>query len=190
MIFIGNMEDKPMRSLISWFAWALLSVVLTGCTDITQFAQEAPSPISPFPTVLMNTPPPCPVTIPNGMMASPDLGPPSPIYHGNGALFTGFPSDGIVKIQPGQVEPDGWLGWKWPWWRKLRVVYGRLTIQGRRLDAPAPPLRAEILDGYGDTGFQPSAIYFPTEGCWEITGKVGDVSLTFVVLVVKVPAQK
>jgi hypothetical protein len=70
---------------------------------------------------------------------------------------------------------------KWPWYR---WVAGTLTIEGRRLDAPAPPLEAWIPDGYGDSGFQVSGITFPTDGCWEITGRVGEGSLTFVVLVV------
>ncbi|MDE3111597.1 MAG: hypothetical protein KGK34_01490 [Chloroflexota bacterium] len=38
-------------------------------------------------------------------------------------------------------------------------------------------------DGYGDTGFQASGVLFPTEGCWEITGAVGNSTLTFVTLV-------
>lgn len=71
---------------------------------------------------------------------------------------------------------------KYPWWR---AVVGKLTIEGRRLDAPAPPLGAWIPDGYGLTGFQATAIIFPTEGCWEVTGKAGEASLTFVMIVVK-----
>lgn len=62
---------------------------------------------------------------------------------------------------------------------------GSLTIAGRRLDAPAPPLTADIPNGYGDTGFQATAIIFSTAGCWEVTGKAGDASLTFVALVMK-----
>ncbi len=50
---------------------------------------------------------------------------------------------------------------------------------------PAPPLRADIPEGYGLSGFQASGVIFPTEGCWEVTGRVGNVSLTFVTLVVK-----
>jgi hypothetical protein len=34
-------------------------------------------------------------------------------------------------------------------------------------------------------GFQASGVYFPTEGCWEVTGKVGTTSLTFVTVVIK-----
>jgi hypothetical protein len=64
-------------------------------------------------------------------------------------------------------------------------VAGALTITGRRLDAPAPPLAASVPSGYGDTGFQASGAYFPTEGCWQVTGKVASTSLTFVTFVIK-----
>ncbi len=67
-------------------------------------------------------------------------------------------------------------------WRGIR---GELRIEGRRLDGNAKPIRAEIPPYYGLSGFQPSGIFFPTEGCWEVTGRVGDVSLTFVTLVAK-----
>jgi hypothetical protein len=72
---------------------------------------------------------------------------------------------------------------KFPW---QRGISGRLTIEGRRLDADAPPLRSEVLSGYGDRGFQSSYIIFPTPGCWEVTGRVADASVTFITTVVKV----
>jgi hypothetical protein len=53
-------------------------------------------------------------------------------------------------------------------------------------DASAPPLRAEISEGDGDFGFQSSSLIFSTPGCWEVTGHVADVSLTFVTKVVKI----
>ncbi|HEV2124314.1 MAG TPA: hypothetical protein VGW38_16290 [Chloroflexota bacterium] len=74
------------------------------------------------------------------------------------------------------------MGIKWAWYRYAR---GKPTIEGRRLDAPAPPLRADIPEGYSG-GFQPMYLIFPTAGCWEVTGRVGGASLTFVTLVVKV----
>ena len=40
--------------------------------------------------------------------------------------------------------------------------------------------------GYGETGFQASYVIFPTPGCWEVTGRVADASVTFVTRVVKV----
>jgi hypothetical protein len=50
----------------------------------------------------------------------------------------------------------------------------------------APPLRSHIPAGYGDIGFQATGIIFPTPGCWEVTGRVGNASLTFITKVVKV----
>jgi len=81
------------------------------------------------------------------------------------------------------VTGDGKLGMKWGWRRGVR---GQLRIEGRRLDESAPPLRADIPAGYGDFGFQASALIFPTPGCWEVTGRVGAASLTFVTLVQRI----
>jgi len=94
--------------------------------------------------------------------------------------------DGTVVFKPGGagfVEEDGSLSMKFPW---TRYVKGQLTIDGRRLDGPSPPLRAHIPSGYGDTGFQATGLTFPTPGCWEVTGHVGNGHLTFVTRVVKI----
>jgi hypothetical protein len=69
---------------------------------------------------------------------------------------------------------------KFPWWREAT---GKLRIEGRRTDGSGPPLSARVPDGYGERGFQPARIHFPTQGCWEVTGRAGDASLTFVTLV-------
>ena len=130
----------------------------------------------------------CPVTEPNGN--APPGAQSSDSYYGNGTLWTTPWPDGVVVFRPGgpgSIESDGSLHMKFPW---VRGVRGKLTIQGKRLDAPAPPLRAHIPDGYGDTGFQATGIIFPSEGCWEVTGKVGDSSLTFVTRVVRVEEHK
>jgi hypothetical protein len=143
-------------------------------------------------------PPKCAVTRPNGSEL-PDVsthhGPndnPSDnsTRYGNGKLWTTLWPNGTVEFRPGGpgfVESDGSRSMKWPWWRGVR---GKLTIEGRRLDGAAPPLRAHIPAGYGDTGFQSTALIFPTAGCWEVTGRVGDVSLTFVTRVVIVEGMK
>ena len=115
---------------------------------------------------------------------------PSPNHHGNGSLWTGLWSDGTVVFRPGGpgfLLGDGSLSMKFFWWRGVK---GKLSIEGRRLDGSAPPLRARIPDGYGDTGFQATALIFSTVGCWEVTGGAGDASLTFVVRVVKAEGQK
>jgi hypothetical protein len=86
----------------------------------------------------------------------------------------------VIDVGPESVEKDGSVGMKFGWWR---AVTGALRITGRRLDDTAPALRANVPEGYGDTGFQSSGVYFPTPGCWEVTGEVGAASLRFVTLV-------
>jgi hypothetical protein len=112
--------------------------------------------------------------------------------HWKPILSVGLWPDGTVVFQPGgpgSIEPDGSLSMKFPWWRGAGLR-GKLTIHGKRLDAAAPPLRASIPWGYGDTGFQSTALIFPIEGCWEVTGEVGDTRLTFVTRVVRVGERK
>lgn len=130
----------------------------------------------------------CPITLPNGTRnplrppgCSGKVLPEQGFYgnHGNGKLWVTLPENGILRLKPME---DGRLGKKFPWWRH---VCGRLTITGRRLDAPSQPLEASIPEGYGDTGFQATGVHFSTEGCWEVTGRAGDAELTFVLEVRK-----
>jgi len=126
--------------------------------------------------------PECEVTIPNESQNSKSHGG----NYGNGKLWTSLNPDGTVVFRPGGpgfLLPDGSLSMKFPWWRG---VVGKLRVRGRRLDAAAPPLRSSISEGYGETGFQATALIFPTEGCWEVTGEVGKASLTFVTRVVRI----
>ena len=124
----------------------------------------------------------CPVTVPNG--STPPGEQPSFDHHGNGTLWTALWPDGKVLMDPSHVQPDGSLEMKFLWWRD---VYGKLSIEGQRLDAPAPPLQVIIPEGYGETGLQASSLLFPSAGCWQVTGKAGNAPLTFVTLVVNVP---
>jgi hypothetical protein len=57
---------------------------------------------------------------------------------------------------------------------------GPLTLEGRRLDGEARPLRSEMSDGFVGRGFQPSYLIFATAGCWEVTAKSNGSALTFV----------
>jgi hypothetical protein len=116
----------------------------------------------------------CPITRPNGSV------PPGSTFgaefHGSGSLWVGVPIANVVVRAP---DADGSIVEKFGWWRG---VSGQLRIEGRRLDGVAPPLQASVPEGYGDSGFQSSGLLFPTEGCWEVTGRVADASLTFVTL--------
>src|SRR4051812_43721001 len=119
----------------------------------------------------------CPVTIPSHA-PRPRGNPfgPSHFNYGNrylrahlhwrrGVLRAGtLPGGGSSAI----VNPDGSIRAKLGWWRALDR---KLIITGRRLDAPAPPLRAEAGgDSGGAAGFQASALTFPTVGCWRGVG--------------------
>jgi hypothetical protein len=129
----------------------------------------------------------CAVTLPGGKL--PD-GTPDGFDYGNRSLAVALWPDGQLvagELPDGgsyaRVMPDGSIETKLGWWRG---VEGPLRVHGRRLDAAAPPLRADVPDGYPRTGFQPAGIVFPAEGCWRVTGRIGSrAGLTFVVRVRK-----
>jgi hypothetical protein len=124
---------------------------------------------------------PCPVTLANRYPLSPGASGGTFVgaddTYGNRALWVGVWPSGVVVWKP---KLDGSIRMKFPWWREAT---GRLRIEGRRTDGSGPPLSARVPDGYGERGFQPTGIHFPTQGCWEVTGRVGDASLTYVTLV-------
>ncbi len=72
-------------------------------------------------------------------------------------------------------EEGNKVGW-------FRPAGATLAITGRRLDAEAAALEAEIPCCY-PTRFQATGLYFPTEGCWEVTAAAADSTLSFVVWV-------
>jgi hypothetical protein len=55
-----------------------------------------------------------------------------------------------------------------------------LIISGRRLDGDAEQLITHQTGGYTSFGYDMTNLFFPTKGCWEITGKAGTTSFTFV----------
>ncbi len=75
-----------------------------------------------------------------------------------------------------RADPNGIkVGW-------FRPAGAQLEVTGRRLDGKAPPLRAEVPCCY-PTRFQASGLFFPTEGCWEVTARAAGSELVFVVWV-------
>lgn len=177
-----------MRLLTRLFVLSLLLVMVAGCSNsgvgvvLRMFVPRIPLSDEAIAS--------CPVTLPSDE-ASPVEIPPDyagfTYWNEETTLFTIPWPEGKVIFEPGGpgfIGLDGSLAMKWPWYRYN--VVGQLTIEGRRLDAPALPLRAEINGNYGTIGFQPSGLIFSSEGCWEVTGRVGDHSLTFVTLVIQV----
>jgi hypothetical protein len=152
----------------------------TGTPAVSQpgtpvVSPQAPS-IGPAPSTAASS---CPVTTGNGN--TPPGQAEGSVNFGNGRLWTVLWPNGLVYVPADNIDPDGSLGMKFPWWRGADV-HGALHIQGHELSLRLP-IRAEIPDGYGDTGFQASGIIFPVEGCYEIVGAAGGDDLTFVTLV-------
>ena len=120
----------------------------------------------------------CPVTVPKP-------GPSRWGNYGNGLLSTGLPRDGVLVARR---DPDGTLFDKLGW--LPHGFTGVLTVRGERLDATSPPMRVLSVNwgyasiGPASRGSWASAVTFPSEGCWRITGRVRDVSLIYVVRVV------
>jgi hypothetical protein len=123
----------------------------------------------------------CPVTL-----GSPLLTPPSPIdpsvdpaglpgnWYGIAALWTRLPPRGVLPTHSNGTEP---FTTKFPWWRE---VPGELVVRAQRLDGPSEGFRSEIPDGYGDRGFQPTDLIWPSPGCWRVTGSVAGQTVSFV----------
>ena len=139
----------------------------------------------------------CPVTVPTRTAsAGNSLGPDGfnygnarlrvQLYWPGGVLRAGtLPDGGSFAV----VNRGGSIRAKVGWW--LRDL-SKLVIVGKRLDRPAPPLRAHIPSGYGPAydigaslGFQPTGLTFPSVGCWRVVGKAGTARLAFVVKVTK-----
>jgi hypothetical protein len=148
----------------------------------------------PSPGSAVNARGTCPVTIPppGWQPSGPDFGPGhfnygnvrlrAELYWPRGILTAGtLPGGGVMAV----IERDGSISLKLGWWRRIP---GRLAITGRRLDRVAGRVRADIPpnESYGDVGFIPSTITFPSVGCWRVIGKQGGASLTFVIKVTKV----
>jgi hypothetical protein len=108
--------------------------------------------------------------------------------HGNGFLRVSL-SDGVYSMRR---DEDGTLFNKLGWLPKKGFA-GNLTVRGERLDAPGT-LRVlsvnwgqMIVNGRAVRGSWMSAVKFPSEGCWRLTGRVSDISLSYVVKAVAAP---
>lgn len=106
-------------------------------------------------------------------------------WYGNGMLWTQVDEAGFLRVLR---RPDGSLFQKLAWLPKQGFT-GSLSVRGDRLDARSAPLRVlNVFWGYGTSG--PTArgswatpVEFPSEGCWRITARVADVTLSYVALV-------
>jgi hypothetical protein len=194
----------PRRLIVATAFAAGMSVALLGCTGGPAKTATSPAPAArPAHGARTGAPagparhPARPVTMADARHCPVTIGHPVPettpwrdslfgwdSAYGHGSLWVGalWPH-GVVIITPDDIDPDGQLSMKFGWYR---LISGYLTITGRRLDAPAPPASGQTFPGsYGLTGFNASGVIFPSEGCWQVTGRAGRAALTFVTFVIK-----
>ena len=194
----GSVGLRPEPRRLRWCTWymrcidgvvvtALVGVLVcsTGCGGGGSAGGVGTHPVTATPTTsgAARLPAPaCPVTHPTMFDPPPGVEPDAlfgaAASVGNGQLWVGGLGANGVLVLP--RDTDGAFSNKFGWWR---ATAGQLRITGRRLDGPAPALKASVPSGYDTIGFQSSGVSFPTDGCWEITGQVGATTLTFVTLV-------
>ena len=100
--------------------------------------------------------------------------------YGNGFFSMPSAPNGVLVTQSDLGQKLGWI--------PREGFTGALTVRGERLDAPSAPMKVlGVFWGYSSTGegSWASAVRFPSEGCWRLTGRVGDLTLSFVVRVVR-----
>lgn len=133
----------------------------------------------------------CPVTLPS----EPTFKAPEPYFadapwpaifwYGTEHLWTALPATGVWEDLP---HDEHGYGQKVMWWSSLYVLKDELepalVVSAKRLDGKAPPFEFEgatnaSAKDIGDAML--TGVAFPTEGCWEVTGKYKKSGLTFVV---------
>jgi hypothetical protein len=169
---------------------ALLLATLTACGS----RSVAPVPTFFAPTATDSAAPLTPSASPAGSarVASCPLTEPQWVKPAEDAAVQDPPAFGYYYVnQDGSIWASAWWpreehslqvgeeGNKMGWFRPAGA---ELEITGRRVDGQAPPLEAEVPCCY-PTRFQATGVYFPTEGCWEITARAAKSELKFYVWV-------
>lgn len=130
----------------------------------------------------------CDVTEPNGLVPpeSPYTDPES--WYGSGAdnpsLWLYVVPDAPIEPPPFfEPEDEGGYGIKTPFWRGNS---GPITLTGARLDAPSTlkPHVDAAWDSYPAPGMIATSIWYPSDGCWELTATDGNDTITWTALAV------
>ncbi len=185
LLFVGSDSDNgygPKRDLAAIIEAASRSPNSSDSCPVTKPPLMAFIPPSPYPTEQ----------------------PADSFWLGTENLWTSLPMDGTWKGLPlwsaaeqAENEDDSYRPTasafrnKLVWWHEgydwRTEDVPNLTVTGRRLDAPAPPLPTEHdNNGWTDDSHHPfmvTGIFIPALGCWAITGDYQGYRLTFVVLV-------
>ena len=168
-------------------ATAIALATLIACSTILVTGTVAMADDPPA-TCLATRPPSPPFVPPSPYPAEPPGG--GRFWFGTEKLWTALPAEGAWRGLPHYRPTDSSYRQKIFWWREgydwLADPTPKLTVRGRRLDAPAPLLVAPpATNGYHQDlkSFMLVGVDLPTLGCWEITGRFEGQSLTFVVWV-------
>ncbi len=187
-----------MRRLILFLSFAIF---FAGCsfsvknpdTSDTKISENQATPIAQSNSTAVAKVPYCPLTLP----PNPSFIPPGPylksltgqFWYGSDSFWTSLPLDGQWNDLP--HFPEGYTQ-KIFWWGVEFDLQSEpepdLQVTGKRLDAPAPALEASrATNAYAsDIGSAMLVgVDFPTLGCWEITGKYQNNTLTFVIRIDK-----
>jgi hypothetical protein len=161
-----------MRRCLIVLIVVLAGLVLTGCTAAgsaaeVQATEEAAANACPVTEPVLATPPDDPAV----------MNDPAPGYYYLNEDRTIWAAAGWTVEGDEHRWHAGKDGNKVGWFRPEGA---QMEVTGRRLDAEAAPLTAEIPCCY-PTQFQAMGLIFPTEGCWEVTAKAGGSEIRFVV---------
>jgi hypothetical protein len=106
-------------------------------------------------------------------------------WFGTNRLWTAPPAGGVWRELGPYTPTSPTFRQKTQWWRQgydyRTEPKPKLKVTGKRLDAPALPLMAEVSSVSGSQHSMMVGMNFPTLGCWEITGQYEDDDLTFIV---------
>jgi hypothetical protein len=172
-----------------WQPFALAALILlASCGGARDRAAISPSAVASVSTADTRS---CPATKPSNPPFVPPV-PPAPapgsarageFWFGTPALWTSLRPDGTWSDLP---YHEGAYTQKVFWWSQGYDWKSPLTLTGRRIDGPAPPIRASTATNAFAEDIGSSilvGVEIPAAGCWEISGHLKGVTLTFVVQV-------
>lgn len=125
----------------------------------------------------------CDITEPNGLMpaGTPYSNPAD--WYGSGSAdpslwLYAVPNGPIIPYPDFEPRDEGGHRIKTPFWRSEGS--GPIMLTGERLDAPSEhePHIEGAWGGYPIPGMIATGIWYPTDGCWELTATDGNDTLT------------
>lgn len=157
----------------------VVCLVFGACGSVTPVATPAsmsPTNDNPLPSPTMDIAV-CPRTMPTRAPEAVRSMPGWNRAYGNSELWIGgLGEEGVLQFTERMVSAEGYIDWKAAWWR---LKPGVLSITGQEVYNELMTILPQVPEGYGLSGFQSTSVRFPGEGCYEVTGTVGDEPLTF-----------